>query len=154
MLVDHSALESHSASEMQSLVTSFARTAELFSLKIKLKKTECLFPLAHHTSNKPKPIMINGQSLTQTTEFTYLGSIISDNARLDKEIRNWMGKASTSSGKLQDRLWKNNHVSLRAKGKVYRAIVLPSLLYGVKKLHSFMMRHLRGITNTSWKDMI
>ena len=46
--------------------------------------------------------------------------------------------------------------------KVYRATVLATLLYGaetwtvyrvqVKKLHTYMMRHLRAIMNISWKD--
>ena len=49
----------------------------------------------------------------------------------------------------------DHHVSMRVKGKIYRAIVLSTLLYGaevwtvyrrqVKKLHAFMMRHLRSI---------
>ena len=75
-----------------------------------------------------------------------------------------MGKASAFFGKLQDRLWKNNHVSLRAKGNVYKAVVLSSILYGaetwtlyrsqVKKLHSLMMRLLRDVMNISWKDKI
>ena len=164
LFADDSALVAHSASEMQSLVASFARIAELFSLETNIRKTECPFQPVPPTNNQPEPIMINGQQLAQTTEFTYLGSIISDNARLDKELRNRMGKASTSFGKLQDRLWKNNHMSLRAKGKVHIVIVLSSLLCGaktwtlhrsqVKKLHSFMMGHLRDILNVSWKDKI
>ena len=160
LFADDCALVVHSASETQSLVTSFATSAVLFSLKINIKKTECLFQPTRPTSSQPEPIMINGQPIVQAT---YLGSIISDNARLNKEIRNRMDKASASFGKLLDRLWKHSHVSLRANGMVYR-VVLSSLLYGaetwtlyrsqVKKLHSFMMRQLRDIMNISWKDMI
>ena len=100
LFADDSALVAHSASEMQSLVTSFTATAELFSLKINIKKTECLFQPAHPTSTQTEPIIINIQLFVQATEFTYLGSIISDNARLNKEIRNRIGKASASFEKL------------------------------------------------------
>ena len=75
-----------------------------------------------------------------------------------------MAKASASFGRLRQRLWNNHHVSTRVKGKIYRAIVLSTLLYGaeawtvyrrqVKKLHAFMMRHLRSIMRLTWKDKV
>ena len=65
-----------------------------------------------------------------------------------------MAKASASFGRLHQRLWNNHPVSMRVKGKIYRAIVLSTLVYGaeartvyrrqVKKLHAFMMRHLHA----------
>ena len=53
---------------------------------------------------------------------------------------------------------------MRVKGKIYRAIMLSTLLYGteawtvyrrqVKKLHVFMMRHLRSIIRITWMDKV
>eukprot|EP00795_Rhopilema_esculentum_P005845 gene5845-11164_t len=73
-----------------------------------------------------------------------------------------MGKASAAFGRLQERLWNNHHVSIKVKCKVYRAAVLSALLYGaetwtiyrfqVKKLHAFILRHIRQIMNISWRD--
>ena len=34
-----------------------------------------------------------------------------------------------SFGRLRERLWNNHNVSIRVKGKIYRAIILPTLLY-------------------------
>ena len=75
-----------------------------------------------------------------------------------------MGKASAAYGKLRERLWDNHHLSPRVKFKVYKAIVLSTLLYGaetwtvyrtqVKKLNAYMMRHLREIMKISWKDRV
>lgn len=75
-----------------------------------------------------------------------------------------MGKASAAFGRLRERLWNNHHVSIKVKCKVYRAVVLSALLYGaetwtiyqfqVKKLHAFMMRHIRQILSVSWRDRI
>ena len=55
-------------------------------------------------------------------------------------------------------------MSIRVKGKIYRAIILSTLLYGaetwtvyrrhVKKLHAFMMRHLRSIMKIRWQDKV
>ena len=75
-----------------------------------------------------------------------------------------MSKASMSFGRLRERLWNNHNVSIRVKGKIYRAIILSTLLYGaetwtvyrrhVKKLHAFMMRHLRSIMKIRWQDKV
>ena len=69
-----------------------------------------------------------------------------------------------SFGRLRERLWNNHNVSIRVKGKIYRAIILSTLLYGaetwtvyrrrVKKLPAFMMRHLRSIMKIRWQDKV
>ena len=75
-----------------------------------------------------------------------------------------MAKASSVFGRLRNRLWNNHHASTSVKCKFYSAIVLSTLLYGaetwtlyrskVKKLHAFMMRHLRAIMKISWQDKV
>ena len=82
----------------------------------------------------------------------------------DDEIQRRMGKASASFGRLRQRLWNNHHLSKWVKGKIYRAIVLSTLLCGaeawtvwrrqVKKLHAFTMRHLRSIMKITWMDKV
>lgn len=166
LFADDSAVVAHSSEEIQKLIDRFAHAAAQFSLKINIKKTECLYqPVKlHNRPPEPEAIFINQEPLVQCADFKYLGSTVSNNARIDKEIRNRMGVASGAFGKLQERLWKNRHVSIRVKCKVYRAVVLSSLLYGsetwtiyrtqVKKLSAFMMRQLRTIMNVTWKDKI
>lgn len=166
LYADDSALVAHSASDIQTLVNRFAQTAAKFSLKINIKKTECLYQPIKLLNPPPSPceITIDQQPLTQTTDFTYLGSTISSNAKIEKELRNRMGRASAAFHKLKDRLWSNKHVTIRVKAKVYRAVVLTTLLYGaetwtiyrqqVKKLHAYMMRQLRDILGITWQDKI
>ena len=110
---------------MQQPVDRFAQTAEQFSLKINIKKTECLYQPVKNISVPPVPteIKIKYESLVQCKDFVYLGSTISENVRLENELAYRIRKASTAFGKLQDRLWKNHHVSIQVKGKVYRAIL-------------------------------
>ena len=156
----------HGASEMQLLVDRFARAAAWFSLKINIKKTECLYQPVKLLQSQPEPevITINQEPLVQATNFTYLGSTVSSNAKLEKELRKMLGKANKAFGNLRQRLWSNRHVSIRAECKVYRAMVLSTLLYGakvwtihrteIKKLHAYMMRQLRDIMNIKWYDKI
>ena len=166
LFADDSAIVTHSSEDRQYLSDHFAKAATQFSLKINIKKTECLYQPVKLASPPPKDdiITINNNPLASCTDFKYLGSIMSSNNKIDIEIVNKMGKASTAFAKLQDRLWKNKHVSINVKYKVYRAVVLSTLLYGgetwtiyryqVKKLHAFMIHHLRAIMGVTWRDKI
>ena len=108
--------------------------------------------------------MVDGNELNSVLEFTYLGSTISSDGCIDDEIQRRMANASASFGRLRQILWNNHHVSMRVKGKIYRAIVLSTILYGAKawtvyrrqakKLHAFMMRHLRPIMRITWMDKV
>ena len=160
---DDSALVAHSAEEMQKIMDAFSDASKKFGLKIDIKKTEVLNQ-PNSTSTREEDIMVDGNKLNSFLEFTYLGSTISSNGCIDDEIHSRMAKASVSFGRLHQRLWKSHHVSRRVKGKIYRAIVLSTRLYGAeawtvyrrqaKKLHAFMMRHLRSIMRITWMDKV
>ena len=68
-----------------------------------------------------------------------------------------MAKASASFCPLRQRLLNNHHVPMRVKGKIFRAMVLSTLPYGAeawteKRLHAFVVRHLRSIMRITWMD--
>ena len=163
LYADDSALVVHSAEEIQRIVDAFSDASKKFGLKINIKKTEVLYQ-PNSTRTREEDIMVDGNKLNSVSEFTYLGSTTSSDGRIDAEIQRRMAKASASFGRLRQRLWNNHHVSTRVKGTIYRAIVLSTLLYGaeawtvyrrqVKKLHAFMMRHLRSIMKLTWKDKV
>ena len=148
---------------MQKIVHAFSDASKRFGLKIKIKKTEVLYH-PNSTRTGEEDIMVDGNKLNSVLEFTYLGSTISSNGCIDDEKQRRMAKASASFGRLRQRLWNNHQVSMRVKGKIYRAIVLSTLLYGaeawtvyrrqVKKLQAFMMRHLRSIMRITWMDKV
>ena len=78
--------------------------------------------------------MVDGNKLNSVLEFIYLGRTISSKGCIDDDIQRRTAKASTSFGRLRQRLWNKQHV--RVKRKLYRAIVLSTLLYGSKALIS------------------
>lgn len=131
---DDCVLVAHDAEDMQRLMDTFAQAATPFSLKINKKKMECLYQPAKNLSAAihPTKMEIYRESPIQCKDFVYLGSTISDNARLENELTYRLGRASMAFGKLQDRLWKNHHFSTRVKCKVYHAVVPSSLLYGAE----------------------
>ena len=153
LFADDSALIAHSAEEMQEIVDAFSDVS----------KTEVLYQ-PNSTRTLEQNIMVEGNKLNSVLEFTYLGSTISSNGCSKQNIHRWMAKVSASFGRQRQRLWTNHHVSMRVKGKIYRTIVLSTLLCGaetwalykrqVKKLLAFMMRQLHSIMRILWMDTV
>ena len=135
LFADDSALVAHSAEEMQNIVDAFSNASKKFGLKINITKTEVLYQ-PNSTRTREEDIMVDGNKLNYVLEFTYLGSTISSDGCIDDEIQSRIATASASFGRLSQRLWNNHHVSMRVKGKIYRAIVLSTLLYGARGLDS------------------
>ena len=109
-------------------------------------------------------ITIDGTKLNVVDEFCYLGSCLSSDGSLDKEIARRISKASSSFGRLWSRVWGVRGIKQSTKIAVYRAIVLPSLLYGcetwtcyrrhLKQLDQFHLRCLRKILGIQWEDRV
>ena len=80
------------------------------------------------------------------------------------EINNRIQVASGAFGGLSKRVWPQHGISVSTKCKVYKAIVLPTLLYSAetytlyrrhfRKLSKVHLRHPRQILQISWKDHI
>lgn len=62
--------------------------------------------------------------LNVVEHFTYLGSIISNDATVAKDVDNRLAKASNSFGRLQKRVWKSHFLRLSTKILVYKAVVV------------------------------
>ena len=88
---------------------------------------------------------VDATTLNPVKEFTYLGSILANDDHFEAELQKIMSKASMSFGCLRERLWNNHNVSIRVKGKIYRAIKLSTLLYGAETL-TLYRRHVKEAT--------
>ena len=105
-------------------------------------------------------IKFDAEPLAVVQRFTYLGSIVNEKANLDCEIRSRINAASRAFWKLRERVFDNHDLSLTTKLAVYRAVVIPTLLYGceswvtysrhVKDLERIQQRHLRRIMRIRW----
>ena len=161
---DDCALFAHSLQELQLVTDRFADAAKQFGLTISLKKTEILFQPIPGRRHSDTIRTIDDTPINSVKSFCYLGSEMSFDATLDKEILRRIGKASTMFGNLAQRLWNNRDITLCTKVRVYEAVVISSLLYGseawtiykrqVKKLDAFHMRCLRKICGISWRDHV
>ncbi|BHF83618.1 hypothetical protein SprV_0902676600 [Sparganum proliferum] len=64
--------------------------------------------------------------------FTYLGSTLSCSTEIDNEVVRRISKASQAFGCLQNAVWNRHGLHLNTKLKMYKAVMLPTLLYGTE----------------------
>lgn len=164
LFADDCALNSNSESAMQQNVDKFAEACVNFGLTISIKKTEVLHQPAPGKMYIEPNITINGQRLKAVDKFTYLGSTLSRNVVVDDEIDARLSKANAAFGRLYPNVWNRRGITVQTKIKVYRAVVMTTLLYGsetwtvyrrhASKLNHFHTIHLRKILGIRWQDKI
>ena len=160
LYADDAAFVANSEQEWQQMVDRFATACTEFGLTISLRKT---MVMAQGVPSPPN-ITINGTPLTVVDKFSYLGSTMTDSNNLETELSNRIGRAATTFGRLQSRVWSNTHLSEKLKVRVYEACILSVLLYGSEswptyrrqedRLNAFHFRRLRSILGISWQDRV
>ena len=98
LFADDCALLVHTEETLQHIVNRFSDAATNFGLTISLKKTEVLYQPPPRVAYSPPHISIDGTNLNAVEHFTYLGSIISSDATVSKDLDNRLSKASSSFG--------------------------------------------------------
>ena len=149
---DDAGISSYSPSGLQPLIDiKFSRACEEFGLTISVKKTEILQLRTSESHN----FIVSNYTLEVVNKFTYLGSIVTSNNSLASELNVRISNASTTMGKLSQRVWENKKVNIAVKIKVYSVCVISIMLYGAeywatyarqeRKLNVFHLRCLRTI---------
>ena len=121
-----------------------------------LKKTEVLYQPPPREAYSPH-ISIDGTNLNAMEHFTCLGSVISSDATVSKDLDNCLSKANSSFGRLSKRVWQSHSLRLSTKLQVYRAVVVPTLLYGAETgvLYRKQIRLLeRFHKRIKWQDHV
>ena len=164
LFADDCALNAASEADMQCSVNLFSSACTNFGLTINTKKTEVLHQPAPGRPYVEPSITVNGQRLNTVQRFSYLGSTLSQNVTIDDEVSVRIARASSTFGRLYPNVWNRRGITIQTKLKVYRAVVLPTLLYAcetwtvyqrhARKLNHFHSTSLRKILGIKWQDKI
>nr|VZI42377.1 unnamed protein product [Spirometra erinaceieuropaei] len=167
LFADDCALNTTSEEEMQRSMDLFSAACENFVLVINTQKTVVMHqppPNSATAPNAPPQIKVNGNQLQVLENFPYLGSTLSHNAMIDDELANRISKASQAFGRLRSTVWNRHGLQLSTKLKMYKAVILPTLLYGAqtwtvytrqaRRLNHFHISCLRRILRLNWQDRI
>ena len=118
LFADDCALMVHTEVDLQLIVSKFAEASQLFGLTISLGKTEVLYqPSPASTVNDPPTILIGDTALKTVEHFKYLGSVVSSDCSLDREISTRINKASQALGRLRTRVMNHKSIKLPTKNQ-------------------------------------
>ncbi|BHF70400.1 hypothetical protein SprV_0301345000 [Sparganum proliferum] len=159
------ALNTTSEEDMQRSMDLFSAACANFGLVINTQKTVVMHqPPPNSTTAPPPQISVNGTQLQVVENFPYLGSTLSHNTKIDDEVASRISKASQAFGRLQSTVWNRHGLQLRTKLKMYKAVILPTLLYGAetwtvytkqaRRLNHFHLSCPRRILRLNWQDRI
>ena len=126
LFADDAAITTHTQEDLQRLLGRFSDACRHFGLTISLAKTQVM---GQDIKEIPS-LFIHNYKLEVVHEFVYLGSTITDNLFIDRELNKQIGKAATTLSRLTKRVWSNNKLSDHTKVNVYKACVISTLLYG------------------------
>nr|VZI32078.1 unnamed protein product [Spirometra erinaceieuropaei] len=167
LFADDCALNTTSEEEMQRTMDLFSTACENSGLVINAQKTVVMHQPPPHSvtaPNAPPQISVNGTHLQVVENFPYLGSTLSRNTKIDDEVANRISKASQAFGRLQSTVWNRHGLQLSTKLKMYKTVILPTLLYGAETwtvyakqarcLNHFHFSGPRRILRLKWQDRI
>ena len=147
-----------SEAKMQRAMDQVSQSCNNYDLTISTKKDRGCTPAPGKPYNEPT-ITVKGQKLKVVDKFTYMGSTLSRAVHIDDEVTARIAKASVAFGRLRANVWE-----LDTKLKVYKAVVLPTLLYAcetwtvyqrhAKRLNHFHLSCLRKLLKIKWQDKI
>ena len=164
LYVDDMDKNASTEAKMQRAMDQVSQSCDNYDLTISTKKTEVVHQPAPGKPYNEPTITVNGQKLKVVDKFTYLGSTLSRAVHIDDEITARIAKASVAFGRLRANVWERNGIKLDTKLKVYKAVVLPTLLYAcetwtvyqrhAKRLNHFHLSCLRKLLKIKWQDKI
>ena len=145
----------NSEAKMQIAMDQVSQSCDNYDLTISTKKTEVVHQPAPGKPYNEPTITVNGRKLKIVDKFTYLGSTLSRAVHIDDEVTARIAKASEAFGILRGNVWERNGIKLDTKLQVYKAMVLPTLLYAcetwtvyqrhAKRLNHFHLSCLRKL---------
>jgi len=74
-------------------------------------------------------VLVSDQSVEIVKEFSYLGSVISNDGGIDSDVKIRIVKAANAFGCLKKSILTNHCLLVSVKRAVYKAVVLATLLY-------------------------
>lgn len=139
--------------ELQEITTRLEEAARAYGIEISAEKSKILVSSHKHL---PSPnITINGQMLEEVKDFKCLGSFVSADGSSTKEIKTRIGIATSAMTRLAG-IWKSNAISFQAKVRLYKSLVLSTLLYGFESwtLTADTERRIQSFENTCYRRML
>ena len=164
---DDMTLVSDSMDVLEEVLRTLHTTCSGMGLSISCKKSKILAVCpTNSTSMQPRAVRLCSDEVPVAVveDFEYLGCTFSHDCSLDREISKRISKASQAFRSLYRVLWCQKRLKTKTKLRLFKAVVLSTLLYGsetwvplakhTKRLQAFIMGCLRVVHGvTKWDKM-
>lgn len=156
---DDAVIISEDEDNLQRLLYRFETAANKLNMTISVQKTQSLT-----ISKEPRrcKLAVYNKSVEQVMSFKYLGVNITSTRNLKQEAQNQTIMAARVSGFLRDVIWRNKHMSIESKTRIYKTCVRPIMTYAIETraetaatkqlLRATEMKTLRSITGKTLRD--
>ena len=138
------------AEELSTLTRRLEESAKQLGMQISVEKSKVMTM----GSSDEMDASINGEKLETVTQFKYLGSTITDDARSVQEIKIRIAVATASLAKLKV-IWRDKNISMKTRMGLLRALITSVFLYGCetwtlnaemeKRINAFEMNCMRRL---------
>ena len=139
------------------------QTLETKGFKLSRTKTEYMHCRFSNSSNQSDEISLDGVEIGASRKFRYLGSIVQYEGDIEEDIQHRI-KAGWVKWKNATRVLCDGKMPIKLKGKFYRTVIRPAMLYGsecwaikrqhISKMSVAEMRMLRWMSGHTRMDRI
>ncbi|KAK3569634.1 hypothetical protein QTP86_002579 [Hemibagrus guttatus] len=159
MFADDIVICSESRKQVEENLERWRFALERKGMKVSRSKTEYMCVNAREGSGT---VRLQGEEVKKVQEFKYLGSTVQSNGECGKEIKKQVQAGWNGWRKVPGVLCYRK-ISARIKGKVYKTVVRPAILYGLEtvslrksksELEVAELKMLRFSLGVTWLDRI
>ena len=144
-----------SQSDLHELVDRLNRASQKYGLEINIDKTKIM------ATQNIIHITTSGTPVEKVETVTYLGSLFTQEAKCDNDIKAKLGKGQGLLSSLRT-LWKSHSIGIATKIRPLQSLVWPVVSYGCEswtlkstdedRIKSFEMKTFRQILRVTWMD--
>lgn len=159
---DDTVLIAETPEQLQEIVNKVNEEGKLYGMKINAEKTKTMLVSKVMPSAKFH-ITVDNDIIKQVDSFVYLGQLLTEDAKCDKEILRRISIARGTFNKMKSTLI-NNHINLETRKRILKCYVWSTLFYGVetwtvtttleKRLEAFEMWTYRKMLKLSWTEKV
>ena len=127
LYADDTILIADSEAKLQNLLNAVVMESEQNGLSINWQKLVCMV-ISKSLNTPPCNVTVNGDKLKQLDQFSYLGSLITQNSRSDKEIKRRV-RISKSVFHSMQKVLTSRSINMCTKMRLLKCYVWSTLLY-------------------------